>query len=207
MAVTNMAVTKVDIASRALVMIGSNPISSFNDDTTEALVTNTIYEEVVESTLTRHNWRFATGQQQLSLLANAPTGRFEYAYQIPANPECLKILAVTVNDALIQYSRYEDKIYLDGFGSQNAVIMDYIFRQSEDQFPPHFRLAVEYKLASIFGGSVARDAALVREFDQLSERQLLIAKNTDSQETTTKTLSTDRFITERRSSRSGLVVG
>jgi hypothetical protein len=72
--------------------------------------------------------------------------------------------------------------------------MDYIFRQSEDQFPPHFRLAVEYKLASIFGGSVARDAALVRE-------------NTDSQETTTKTLSTDRFITERRSSRSGLVVG
>lgn len=202
-----MAVTKVDIASRALVMIGSNPISSFNDDTTEALVTNTIYEEVVESTLTRHNWRFATGQQQLSLLANAPTGRFEYAYQIPANPECLKILAVTVNDALIQYSRYENKIYLDGFGSQNAVIMDYIFRQSEDQFPPHFRLAVEYKLASIFGGSVARDAALVREFDQLSERQLLIAKNTDSQETTTKTLSTDRFITERRSSRSGLVVG
>ena len=202
-----MAVTKVDIASRALVMIGSNPISSFNDDTTEALVTNTIYEEVVESTLTRHNWRFATGQQQLSLLANAPTGRFEYAYQIPANPECLKILAVTVNDALIQYSRYEDKIYLDGFGSENAVIMDYVFRQSEDQFPPHFRLAVEYKLASIFGGSVARDAALVREFDQLSERQLLIAKNTDSQETTTKTLSTDRFITERRSSRSGLVVG
>ena len=202
-----MAVTKVDIASRALVMIGSNPISSFNDDTTEALVTNTIYEEVVESTLTRHNWRFATGQQQLSLLANAPTGRFEYAYQIPANPECLKILTVTVNDALIQYSRYEDKIYLDGFGSQSAVIMDYIFRQSEDQFPPHFRLAVEYKLASIFGGSVARDAALVREFDQLSERQMLIAKNTDSQETTTKTLSTDRFITERRSSRSGLVVG
>ena len=202
-----MAVTKVDIASRALIMIGANPIASFTDGTTEANVTNTIYEEIIESSLTRHNWRFATGQQQLSLLADSPTGRFEYAYQIPANPECLKILAVTVNDALIQYNRYEDKIYLDGFGSQSTVIMDYIFRQSEDQFPPHFRLAIEYKLASIFGGSVARDAALVREFDQLSERQMLIAKNTDSQETTTKTLSTDRFITERRSSRSGLVVG
>ena len=99
-----MAVTKVDIASRALVMIGANPISSFTDDTTEALVTNTIYEEVVESTLTRHNWRFATGQQQLSLLADAPTGRFEYAYQIPSNPECLKILSVTSNDALLMSS-------------------------------------------------------------------------------------------------------
>ena len=37
-----MAVTKIDIASRALVMIGANPISSFTDDNTEALVTNTI---------------------------------------------------------------------------------------------------------------------------------------------------------------------
>ena len=202
-----MATTKIDIVNRALVLVGANKIASFSDSSTEATVADEIYEEFLESILTRSHWDFATEQQQLSLLANAPTGRFEYAYQIPSNPECLKILAVTVNDALIQYNRYEDKIYLDGFGSQSAVIMDYIFRQSEDQFPPHFRLAVEYKLASIFGGSVARDAALVREFDQLSERQLLIAKNTDSQETTTKTLSTDRFITERRSSRSGLVVG
>ena len=46
-----MAVTKIDIASRALIMIGSNPISSFTDDTTEALVTNNIYEEIIESTL------------------------------------------------------------------------------------------------------------------------------------------------------------
>ena len=42
-----MAVTKIDIASRALIMIGSNPISSFTDDTTEALVTNNIYEEII----------------------------------------------------------------------------------------------------------------------------------------------------------------
>jgi len=83
--------------------------------------------------------------------------------------------------------------------------MDYVFRQDEDQFPPHFRLALEYKLASIFAGSIARDSGMVREFDELGERQLLIAKNTDSQETTTKILSTSRFITERRSSRSGLV--
>ena len=51
-----MAVTKVDIASRALIMIGASPISSFSDDSTEGLVTNNIYEEIVEATLTRHRW-------------------------------------------------------------------------------------------------------------------------------------------------------
>ena len=200
-----MAVTKIDISSRALIMIGANPISSFTDGSTEALVVNNIYEEIVEASLTRHKWRFATGQKQLSLLSAAPTGRYEYAYQIPASPLCLQIIAVTSNDHAIPYSRYEDKIYLDGYGSNSTVIMDYVFRQDEDQFPPHFRLALEYKLASIFAGSIARDSGMVREFDELGERQLLIAKNTDSQETTTKILSTSRFITERRSSRSGLV--
>jgi len=202
-----MAVTKIDIASRALIMIGSNPISSFTDDTTEALVTNNIYEEIIESTLCRARWRFATEQQQLSLLANAPTGRYEYAYQIPANPQCLQIISITENDINIQYARYGDKIFVDGHGSQSKLIMDYIFRQDESEFPPYFRLAVEYKLASVFAGAIARDSAMVREFDNLAERQILIARNTESAETTTKKLATDRFINERRSSRSGLVVG
>ena len=202
-----MAVTKIDIASRALIMIGSNPISSFTDDTTEALVTNNIYEEIIESTLCRARWRFATEQQQLSLLANAPTGRYEYAYQIPTSPQCLQIISITENDINIQYARYGDKIFVDGHGSQSKLIMDYIFRQDESEFPPYFRLAVEYKLASVFAGAIARDSAMVREFDNLAERQILIARNTESAETTTKKLATDRFINERRSSRSGLVGG
>ena len=202
-----MTVTKIDIASRALIMIGSNPISSFTDDTTEALVTNNIYEEIIESTLCRARWRFATEQQQLSLLANAPTGRYENAYQIPTSPQCLQIISITENDVNIQYARYGDKIFVDGHGSQSKLIMDYIFRQDESEFPPYFRLAVEYKLASVFAGAIARDSAMVREFDNLAERQILIARNTESAETTTKKLATDRFINERRSSRSGLVVG
>ena len=200
-----MAVTKIDIASRALVMIGANPISSFTDDNTEALVTNTIYVEIVESTLTRGKWRFATGQQQLSLLTASPTGRWEYAYQMPTNPQVLQICAITSNDALLQYSQYEDKIYLNGFGSSSSVIMDYIFRQDESLFPPYFRLCLEYKLASIYAGAIARDSAMVSEFDKLAERNLILGRNIDAQQTTTKRLSTDRFITERRSSRSGLV--
>ena len=151
--------------------------------------------------------RFATEQQQLSLLANAPTGRYEYAYQIPTSPQCLQIISITENDINIQYARYGDKIFVDGHGSQSKLIMDYIFRQDESEFPPYFRLAVEYKLASVFAGAIARDSAMVREFDNLAERQILIARNTESAETTTKKLATDRFINERRSSRSGLVVG
>tara|TARA_R100001082_G_C4334572_1_gene147244 strand:+ start:266 stop:865 length:600 start_codon:yes stop_codon:yes gene_type:complete len=196
-----MATTNIDICARALIMIGAQPISSFSDGSTEALVASNIYDDVVEASLTRHRWRFATTQQQLSLLTNTPTGRYDYAYQMPTNPAVLQIITLTVNDYVIPYSRYQNYIYLNGYGSSNEVIMDYIYKVDEAYFPAHFKLALEYELASIFAGSVARDAAMITQFKELSERQFLVAKNIDSAETTSKVLDTNRFINLRRSTR------
>ena len=79
--------------------------------------------------------------------------------------------------------------------------MDYIYKVDESYFPAHFRLALEYELASIFAGSVARDSNMIEQFKTLSERQFLVAKNIDSAETTSKVLDTNRFINMRRSTR------
>ena len=196
-----MATTKIDICARALIMIGAQPISSFSDGSTEALVASNIYDDVVEASLTRHRWRFATTQQQLSLLTSAPTGRYDYAYQVPTSPGVLQIITLTVNDYVIPYSRYQNYIYLNGYGANNEVIMDYIYKVDEQYFPPHFRLALEYELAALFAGSVARDNGLIEQFKTLSERQFLIARNIDSTETTSKVLDTNRFINARRSTR------
>jgi len=196
-----MATTKIDLCARALIMIGAQPISSFSDGSTEALVASNIYDDVVEASLTRHRWRFATTQQQLSLLTNTPTGRYDYAYQMPTSPAVLQIITLTVNDYVIPYSRYQNYIYLNGYGSSNEVIMDYIYKVDEAYFPAHFKLALEYELASIFAGSVARDSSMIEQFKTLSERQFLVAKNIDSAETTSKVLDTNRFINLRRSTR------
>jgi len=196
-----MATTNIDICARALVMIGAQPITSFSDGSTEALVASNIYEDITKAALTRCRWRFSTTQQTLSLLAEAPTGRYDYGYQIPTDPEVLQINTITVNDIVIPYSRYKDYIYVNGYGSNNTLIMDYIYRVDEGYFPPHFILALEYELASIFAGSVARDSAMIRQFKELAERQFLVAKNIDAQETTTKVLDSNRFINLRRSTR------
>ena len=118
-----MAVTKVDIASQGLVLIGANKISSFSDNSTEAQVASAIYEDTVESLLSESHWRFAMGQKQLSLLADAPVTRYEYAYQMPSDPAVITIMTVTNSDNPIPYSRYEDKIYL--IGRDNDIIQSY----------------------------------------------------------------------------------
>ena len=196
-----MATTKIDICSTALVMIGANTITSFSDDSTEATVCNTVYEDILKSALTRHRWRFATEQQQLSLLTAAPTGRYAYAYQLPTSHELLQLITLTVNDMVIPYERYGDKVFLDNYGSTSTVICDYIYRADEGEFPPHFILALEYTLASLFAGSIARDSGMIKQFADMAERQYLVAKNVDSAERTTKQLDQSRFINLRQSTR------
>ena len=69
------------------------------------------------------------------------------------------------------YARYEDKIYLNGYGSESKVFMDYVFRQDESLFPTYFRLALIYKLASAYGGSLGRDADLINSYETKAERE------------------------------------
>tara|TARA_R110002050_G_scaffold12749_4_gene41609 strand:- start:10387 stop:10986 length:600 start_codon:yes stop_codon:yes gene_type:complete len=196
-----MATSKVDICARALVMIGAQPISSFTDGSTEALVASNVYEDILQASLTRHRWKFATNQKALSLLSTAPVGRYEFAYQLPADPGVLQINTLTVNDYIIPYTRYKNMIYVNTYGAGHSLVLDYIYRVEEDYFPAHFRLALEYELASLFAGSVARDAGMINQFKQMSDRQFLISKNIDTAEVTTRKLDTSRFINLRNSTR------
>ena len=199
-----MATSKVDICARALVMIGAQPISSFTDGSTEALVASNVYEDILQASLTRHRWKFATNQKQLSLLSTAPVGRYEHAYQLPADPGVLQINTLTVNDYIIPYTRYKNMIYVNTYGAGHSLVLDYIYRVEEDYFPAHFRLALEYELASLFAGSVARDAGMIREFKGMADRQFLISKNVDASEVTNKKLDTSRFINLRNTTRTNV---
>ena len=196
-----MATTKVDICARALIMVGAQPISSFSDGSTEALVASNIYEDILEASLCKARWRFATTQKQISLLTNTPTGRYDYAYQMPSDPGVLQINTITVNDYVIPYERYKDKIYVNGYGSSNSLIMDYIYRVEEAYFPAHFKLALEYQLASVFAGSVARDNDMIKSFVELAERQFLSAKHIDSVEKTNAKFDLNRYKNLRLSTR------
>tara|TARA_R100000353_G_scaffold149288_1_gene107718 strand:+ start:54 stop:317 length:264 start_codon:yes stop_codon:yes gene_type:complete len=76
---SSTADTPLDICSRALILIGAEPISSFDDGTTEATVAVNMYEDVVQAALVNSRWRFATNQKIVNRLTDAPTGRYDYA--------------------------------------------------------------------------------------------------------------------------------
>ena len=188
--------TAIDICNRGLIFIGAEPITSFDDGTTEARVAANVYEDVVQTSLTNARWRFATNQAVLNRLTDAPTGRYDFAYQLPA--DTLLVHAVTVNDGQINYQIYGDMVFADT-STQDEVIADFTFRATEENFPSYFTIALEYSLASAFATSIARDGQLMQLMTQMANAAMLKARNIDSQQQTTRTIPQTRFSAFRRS--------
>ena len=191
-----VANSDIDIASRALVLIGAEPITSFTAQTTEATVANAIYEDMVRTTRCSSRWRFATNQAELNLLTAVPTGRYDRAHQLPA--DLLMLHAITVNDAVVQYNVYGDKVFSDS-ASSDTLVADYTFRALEQDFPSYFTVALQFSLAAAFALGIARDEQLSSVLEGKGAQLLQQAKTLDSQQQTTRKLLTSRFITERRS--------
>ena len=186
----------IDIASRALVLIGAEPITSFDDSSTEGLVATNMYEDTVRAMLSTARWRFATEQAVLNQLSDVPTGRFDIAHQLPSN--LLVLHGITINDNLIEFTVYGDKVFSDTTSS-DTLVADFTFRADEVDFPSYFSLALQYSLASIFATSIARDDRLMQLMETKANQLMAKARNIDAQQQTTRKLVTSRFISNRRS--------
>lgn len=191
-----VANTPIKICSRASLLIGGDAIQSFEDGTAEATVANAMYEDMAQAALTNSRWRFATDQAVLNRLANAPTGRYDAAYQLPT--ECIMLNAVTVNDHPIKYDTYGSKVFCDASVNEE-LIADYNFRADESTWPPYFVVAVEYVMAGVLATSVARDQQLATMMEGKANLLMAQARRLDSQTQTSRKLNTSRFIAQRRS--------
>jgi hypothetical protein len=192
-----MSVVAVTIASRAMNMIGGNEIASFSENSNEAKVANNLYEPLVEAALTMHRWRFASGQSVLSRLTAAPAARWDAAYQIPTNPKVLLIHGVTILDSPIEYDRYEDMIYCNA-SVNDTVYMDYAYYAKEANWPPYFVKAVQFELASVFAGSLARKGDLAAYYEAKAQTAYQQARWADSSSQTARNMRSRRLVDVRR---------
>ena len=196
MAVSSIpAQSPVAVCSRALILVGAEPITSFDDGNNEALIASNMYEDVARSSLLNTRWRFSTNQAVLNRLSDAQTGRFDAAYQLPSG--WLMTHVVTVNDRPIEYQTYGDKLFCNEAAS-SELVLDFTYRADEQGWPSYFTIAVEYELASVFAVSLARDQSLAQLMSQQAATSMMRARNLDAQQQTTRKLSTSRFITNRR---------
>jgi len=191
-----VADSAIEVATNALYLIGADAITDFTANTVEANVANALYEDIVRTSFASFRWRFATTQSNLTRLTTAPKSKFDAAYHVPTS--CITAISVTINDVAIKYDIYGNRIFCDAT-TTDTVVLDYVQRESESNWPSYFTTAIEFSLAASFAISIARDAQLAGLMEDKAAQLFMKARNIDSQQQTTRKLVTSRFIAERRS--------
>ena len=164
--------TDISICSAALLMVGSDEINSFSDETREAKLCGNLYYIVLDDLLSRHPWHFSLAQVQLAQLVDTPLFDYQYAYQLPVD-----MLRLIKEENAYRYEIYENKLYTD----QDTVKVSYQFRPAENTFPPYFVKLLTLELASVLAVSLAEDESKMKLFAEMSQSYERKARNTDSQ--------------------------
>lgn len=181
-----MAITKFDLCSNALNLIGAKVITDFSGATAESAAAARFYQTTADNWLTLYDWQFATTTVQLSRISDAPLNAWDAAYQAPS--AALKIQNVKVNDTPIPYDRFMDKIHCNAV-SADVVYCDYTYAIDISYWPAYFVELMELALAKKFSTVLAANLNFQQAFNGDLESQFRLAKNADARQQTTKRLN------------------
>ncbi len=77
--------TKLKICNDALIMLGTNIITSFSDGSSAAQITDRLYDDVKVMLLTMYPWSFSMKKQQLAKLETTPVTEWKYEFALPGD--------------------------------------------------------------------------------------------------------------------------
>jgi len=170
-----MANSKLSLINNALILIGDVPLTSLTSGTRAQVVATSLYDNIIESELSKHRWGFARNVAQLSKEVAAPVGdEWQTSYTLPAD-----MLALIKLDPNIPYQIINNKVYCNYSGT---LFCDYIRKPSEADWPAYFAKMIEYALAMDFAPSIRDSASSMQTLANQYLNASRMARYTDSQQ-------------------------
>lgn len=146
-----MVRSSTEVCNLALTLLGQNRISSLDAADENAVICNLLYEPMLDEALRMFDWNFAITRQDLAPLSETNKTAFDYVYQLPMAPYCLRVLMITDPDSDYEDQPEEDytvegrMLYTD----MDGVTLKYIGRITDtQQWDASFSLFFQYWLAS-----------------------------------------------------------
>lgn len=95
--------TKTDIANQALLMIGADSITSFEENTMTARRMRSVYDSSRKALLRLHPFQCATKRIKLAPLSVKPEFEYSYQYQLP--DDLIRIINANTEDYVVETDR------------------------------------------------------------------------------------------------------
>lgn len=175
-----MALSSIALSSRALLKLGADTIASFEEGTAEAEVAANLYPSTRDALLSAHPWSFASAQSVLAKLSATPVADFSAAFQLPA--DFLRALSAgpSGRGRGIDYRIAERRLH----ANTDPVVLSYIFRPDEFDFPPFFDQVLITRLAAEFCIPLTESTSRSESLHKLADLEFRRAKTIDSQQDT-----------------------
>lgn len=188
-----MITTEPGICSRALIMLGGQPIVGFDDGTEESMLAEALFSPTLEDMLSRHPWKFATAEETLARLAKPPADTYRYAYQLPI--PMLRVLSATDGGGgRIDYRIRETRLETDS----QLVMLSHIFRPHVAAFPPYFTSALLARLAAEFALPLTESSQRAQTMMGKAEEAFRSARLADSQQQPPQVVQDRTLLNARR---------
>ena len=173
-----MVLTDIALCSRALIRLGAQPISSFDDGSAESEICGALYDQSRDALLSSYGWNFATGQVELTPLVETPLGEFSNVFALP-NDFLRAMTAGTGGQSTgLDYRIMRGKLYTNA----TSVMLTYIFRAEETEFPPFFDNVLIARLAAELCIPLTENTSRFETLTRLAEAEFARARQMDAQQ-------------------------
>lgn len=183
--------TDIEICSRALMLVGDDPISSFSDRSDRARTCATLYPMARRDMLRQHLWNCAIKRVLLPSLTGAPA--YGWAHWFAKPGDWLRV--IDVGDCGDDDYAFEGNRILS---NQTTLKLRYVANVSEGYWDDSLTDVMVRRMAADLAYPITKSAALQQTMEQKFERQLRIAKNIDGQENPPEKLGDSPFIAVRQ---------
>jgi hypothetical protein len=188
--------TAVQICNMALGRVRAQPISDLETDKTKSATTCRIFYEPLRDALLRgYPWAFSITRQALATVDIDNLSTYDYIYQLPTSPKCLRIISL-LNEAFVPtafpYDREGDYLY----SNEPSAVLLYVGQITDpNKFDALFVDAFVWRLASEIVGPITGESST----EPWAKYNLIITEafGADSQERIEPAVPSPRWTDER----------
>ena len=192
-----MALTKVQVISNAISLLGKKPILSLDGQGDLVVAAEQAYDFLYPASLAENQWRFACKIIQLSQIALPPlpntlvTNDYRYAYQLPS--DFIKTIRIWPQN--YDWELFQNNILLTYL--PNPVFMEYVCLPPPQLVPGYFWKYFVFEIAAYLALSSAQESQWYSVLEQKRGIQFAIACAADAQNRPQTPLASAPMITAR----------
>ena len=177
-----MASSLVSLYNQALAQLGVDPIADPGAALKEAELCNLFYPDTRDEVLLEEDWSCAVREKKLAIATAAEGQGFAFAYQLPVDPKCLRVISLAREDGSDipkqKWVKQGNLIMTD----EEEVWARYVFAvPSVPDIDLHVAEAITLKLASKLAFPITQSMQLEQMMFQKYAALLLNAKMIEGQ--------------------------